>query len=144
MTERMRKKRLRAAAGWMLTALFVLLFGAVYEYFSFGVWSGFMIYAFLFPLLLGFLPCYAAERRGRTEWTGAASEVWRSGVATLTAGSLFRGILDIYGTTNRIGTVYWAVGGALLAAGLLLQLLPAKQPARQPKADSRDLCVKTR
>lgn len=126
MTERVSKKRPRAAAEWMLATLFVLLFGAIYEYFSFGVWSGFMIYAFLFPLLLGFLPCYAAERRGRAEWTGPASEIWRSGVATLTVGSLFRGILDIYGTTNRIGTVYWVAGTALLTAGLLRQLLPAK------------------
>jgi hypothetical protein len=37
MTERVSKKRPRAAAEWMLATLFVLLFGAIYEYFSFGV-----------------------------------------------------------------------------------------------------------
>ena len=35
---------------------FMLLFGAVYEYFSHGVFSAFMVYAFLIPLLGGYLP----------------------------------------------------------------------------------------
>ena len=45
---------------------------------------------------------------------------WGSGIAALTVGSIFRGVLDIYGTTNRLVIVYPVVGGTLLAAGLIL------------------------
>ena len=45
---------------------------------------------------------------------------WASGIAALTVGSIFRGVLEIYGTTNRLVIVYPVVGGTLLAAGLIL------------------------
>ena len=47
-------------------------------------------------------------------------EFWKAGVrlAALTAGSLFRGVLEIYGTTNRLGAVYWICGAALCGLGL--------------------------
>ena len=45
------------------------------------------------------------------------------GIYTLTAGSIFKGILDIYGTTNSNGTIYWWVGGGLFIGGIILQLV---------------------
>ena len=41
------------------------------------------------------------------------------GVATLTVGCLFPGILDIYGTDSGLGTVYWIAGPPLLVLALL-------------------------
>ncbi len=43
---------------------------------------------------------------------------WGSGIAALTVGSIFRGVLDIYGTTNKLWIVYPIVGLVLLAAGM--------------------------
>jgi hypothetical protein len=110
----------RAALGrYEAATAFVLVLGAVYEYFSFGVWSGFMVYAFLFPLAGGVLPLRSCCVRGggsrlRQQGCGTA------GIATFTAGCLFCGILEIYGTTNRLSGIYWIAGTVLLAAGVLL------------------------
>lgn len=40
------------------------------------------------------------------------------GIITLTIGSLVRGILDIYGTTNQKVTLYLIAGIVFLAAGI--------------------------
>ena len=103
--------------GYLLSSLGCLGFGLVYECFSHQVYSPFMLCAFLIPLLGGegvfALPGLARWER----WPGPFSRaLWHSGLAALTVGSLFRGVLDIYGTTSRLSAVYWAVGAALLAS----------------------------
>ncbi|MBO6040384.1 MAG: hypothetical protein J6P58_04170 [Oscillospiraceae bacterium] len=100
--------------GW---ALFLAFFGAVYEHFSHGVYSYYMLYAFALPLGLGALPWCVLSLRRRRSPCRAAAQLWDSGVLTLAVGSVFRGVLDIYGTTNRLVIVYPAVGAALLLAG---------------------------
>ncbi len=113
---------LRAAA---LTALA----GAVYEYFSFGVWSFFMVYAFAFPLLLGALPMARLARRGRSEMPAAARSLLAAGIATLTVGSLMTGALEIYGTTNPLTLLYWPVGGALVLGAAAAALAGRRRQA---------------
>ena len=91
----------------MVTAVF----GLIYARFSHGVFSGYMAFAFLIPLFGGaamLLPVF--RRRG--------TFLWRCGILTLTVGSLVRGALDIYGTTNRLCVVYGVVGGGFLLLAL--------------------------
>lgn len=96
----------------------LLLFGAVYERFSYGVYSAFMLGAFLIPLLLGALPSLLLQRLPPRRQPGEGSRwLWGAGLTTLTAGSLFRGVMEIYGTTSRLGAVYWIAGAALCLAG---------------------------
>ena len=103
---------------------FTALFGAVYELFSHEVYSYFMIYAFAIPLVLGVLPClillYSETKKRPCE---AACKAWNSGVATLTVGSLYKGVLDIYGTTNRLIYVYPAVGAVLIISGIVIGMI---------------------
>ena len=98
----------------------LLLFAAVYECFSHGVVSAFMVGAFLIPLLGECLPGLLlgrlSQERKPSEWS---CWLWGAGLTVLTAGSLFRGVLEIYGTTSRLGAVYWAVGFALCLAAVL-------------------------
>lgn len=112
-------RTLRHARGYALITVFCALFGAVYERFSHGVYSYYMIYAFAVPLILGcaLLLCIGMSRLrqpGR-----AALNLWNSGTAALTAGCIFKGVLEIYGTTNSLIVVYPIFGGAFLAAGVL-------------------------
>lgn len=100
----------------LIAALFCVLFGAVYEAFGHGVYSYFMIYAFVFPLALGVLPMLIVRMR-RATLLKSAYRLWHAGIATLTVGSLVTGALDIYGTTNPLTVVYWIAGGLLLVAG---------------------------
>ena len=46
--------------------------------------------------------------------------LYDSGLAALTAGSVFRGVLEIYGTTSRLSAVYWICGTALCGFGLAI------------------------
>ena len=40
-----------------------------------------------------------------------AGKLYHSGIAALTVGSIVRGVLDIYGTTNALADYYWIIGG---------------------------------
>ena len=44
---------------------------------------------------------------------------WNSGLVALTAGSLFKGVLDIYGTTNKLIVVYPIAAAVLLFAAVV-------------------------
>ena len=52
---------------------------------------------------------------------------WNSGVAALTVGCIFRGVLEIYGTTNRLIIVYPAAAAILLCAGLASCLITRRR-----------------
>lgn len=105
-----------------MAALVCALFGAVYERFSHGVYSYWMLYAFAFPLALGVLPLYLVEALraplpGSLRWG-----LYHAGIATLTVGSLISGALEIYGTSSPLTFVYWIVGEVLTLLGVLLFL----------------------
>ena len=94
-------------------------FGYGYEQFSHGVYSVFMIYAFCVPLILGMLPMFLLKMfRIRRLPNRLSLNLYNSGLAALTVGSIFKGVLDIYGTTNDLITVYPIAAGVLLLAGL--------------------------
>lgn len=104
----------------LLFALLTALFGGVYELFSHGVYSYYMIYAFLVPLAGGTLPYSFLSLSRRVPSPGSAAVcLYNAGLASLTVGSLMRGILDIYGTTNRLVVIYPIAGILFLAAGLV-------------------------
>ena len=109
----------RTAFAYLLSAILTALFGSVYEIFSHGVWSGWMVYAFAFPLLLGALPFAWMSLRRRSQPAPWCRRLHHAGVATLTVGSVMQGVLTIYGTTNRLIVLYWVAGCLLLAASQL-------------------------
>lgn len=53
-----RERMARAGFFYLAVTLVCAAFGAVYEIFSHGVYSYFMLYAFAFPLCGGVLPCF--------------------------------------------------------------------------------------
>ena len=97
---------------------FCLLFGIIYEHFSHDVTSPYMTRAFLIPLVCGALPSLALSLARLPLPTKSSSRFWHFGIITLTIGSLVRGILDIYGTTNQKVTLYLIAGIVFLAAGI--------------------------
>ena len=126
-----------------LTTVFVFVFAKIYGIFSHGVSSAFMSYAFLLPLSLIFLPKLLNLCTGNRLWNGSlkrkeeegeknlflsslASFLWKSGVAVLTVGSLYKGVLDIYGTSGSFEWVYLVVGVLTLVSGGISALLAKK------------------
>ena len=114
-TEKNKRNALKISAVFLGVSILTGLFGAIYELFSHEVYSYFMIYAFAFPLLLGTLPYLMLSLSGGTRYPNALyRNLYHAGIATLTTGSIMRGVLDIYGTTNSLGNIYWFVGVPLL------------------------------
>ena len=114
-------KAAKTAFAYLLISLFCALFGAVYEMYSHGVYSFYMIYAFAFPLAGGTLPFSVFSLLHNPKYPGAVSRnLYHSGIATVTVGCIVRGVLDIYGTTNRLTEIYWYAGVSLIGVGIVI------------------------
>ena len=98
--------------------LFLVLFGAVYEMFSHGVFSFFMLYAFAVPLVFGVTLYLVLLFLGKYP-DRVFLNLWNSAIAAFSAGSVFQGVLEIYGTTNSLIIVY-PIAGCVLAASALV------------------------
>ena len=102
---------------YFIAAVFCLVFGAVYEAFSFGVMSFRMVYAFCLPLIPGAVPFMLIALLSPDTYPGrVCRNLYHAGIATLTAGCITGGALEIYGTTNGLIKIY-------TIAGLLLTVL---------------------
>lgn len=118
------RKTAKTAFIYLLVSLLLALFGAVYELFSHEVYSFYMIYAFAFPLAGETLPFAAISLFVEKKTPNAVSQnLYHSGIAALTIGSILQGVLEIYGTTNRWIRLYWLVGIGLTVAGIIIYLL---------------------
>ncbi|MCR5215495.1 MAG: hypothetical protein K6C69_00975 [Lachnospiraceae bacterium] len=105
----------------------VAIFSMIYEYFSFGVYSVPMLLAFTGPLFGGML--YSILLHCDRMLPRIPLELINAGIATLTAGMLCSGIIEIYGTTNRLTRYFW-IGGiffVFLGMGLITLLFYFKE-----------------
>ena len=121
------EKSLKTGMIYLAVSLAIAAAAAVYGLFSHGVYSYWMTYAFMIPMLLGAVPHLANALRTETLKKGAniqsasgetkrqkepsplstfSGDVQIAVIAALTAGSLLKGALDIYGTTNRLLIAY--------------------------------------
>lgn len=114
-------------------SLFLALFGAVYEVYSHEVYSYFMLYAFAIPLAGGALPAFLYAYFGKGIPKRAAQNLYNSGIAALSVGSVFTGVLEIYGTTNRLTAVYWVVGFGLIAISICIHLSSIFKTLKKPR-----------
>jgi len=119
------KRRMRRTSLiYLCITLFSGLFSAVYEHFSYGVYSNYMVYLFLLPLVGGVLPYAVLGLTPRSPVPScASSRLFNSGVAALTVGSCLKGVLQIYGTSSVYLAAYWAAGILLSVSGLAVFLL---------------------
>ena len=131
------KRYNKIALFYLLVSVFLALFGAIYEHFSFGVYSYFMLYAFAFPLVGGVLPALGLSlySRATAPWPIAAW-LYRAGIATLSIGSVIRGVLDIYGTENGLTIWYWYVGGGLWTLGGILSIISILKKYNRPVSET--------
>ena len=113
------RRTARTGYVYLVISLLCALAGGIYERFSHGVYSFYMLYAFAFPLALGALPCYTLHRMGKKMPGQPACDLYHFGVAAWTAGSFVEGALEIYGTANPLTKAYWIGGAVLLMASFL-------------------------
>ena len=132
-----KKHSSRALPGRILPAYlgvsaFCLVFFLIYDQFSHGVRSPYMTWLFLWPLMLGAVPCLLLALFPSVRGPGLLSRrLWRAGVAAATVSSLLRGILEIAGTDSQYQIwLMWAGVGMFL-----LGLLTAPLRGREGRTD---------
>lgn len=128
---KIKNKRLKKTlVSYSLLTIFFFAFSRIYESFSFGETSLHMHYLFVVPLVGGIVLALLLKimpNLGRL-----SLNLWNSAVAVLTAGMLFRGIVNLSGRSTTLDQPYWYVGlaFALLAiVSLLLQKKNSKELA---------------
>ena len=111
------KKRFKkTAVPYMLLTLFFFAFSRIYESFSFGETSSHMHYLFALPLAGGILLLLFMKMIPNL--SRLSLNLWNSAVATITAGMLFRGIVNLSGRSTTLDMPYWYVGAAFVALAL--------------------------
>lgn len=122
-TERSGKEIEKLVFTYLIVTLVCAIFGAVYEFFSHGVYSYYMLYAFMIPFLGGTVYFYGILYF-RSKIPGCIARRFQHfGILTLTVGCVVCGILEIYGTTNHLVKIYFIVGEMSLAIGNFMYLL---------------------
>ncbi len=103
--------------------IFCVLFGTIYEYFSHGVYTFFMIASFLIPLVLGLIPYGILYMINKELKSNIFTDLYDYSVIILTIGSIVKGILVIFGTSNYLTYVYLYVGISLLLLSIICNII---------------------
>lgn len=121
--ERFGKEIEKLVFTYLIITLVCAGFGAVYEFFSHGVYSYYMLYAFMIPFLGGTVYFYCILYFRSKIPRCIARRFQHFGILTVTVGCMVCGILEIYGTTNHLVNIYFIVGGMFFVIGNFMYLL---------------------
>ena len=103
------KKRFKKTIiSYTLITIFFFAFSRIYEAFSFGETSVHMHYLFAVPRVGGIL--LAIFLKVLPHFSRISLNLWNSAVAIITAGTLFRGIVNLSGRSTTLDAPYWYVG----------------------------------
>lgn len=110
------KRFTKTAVVYTLITVFFFIFSRIYEHFSFGETSVYMHWLFGVPLIGGVV--LLIFQKLIPNLSRLSLNLWNSAVATIAAGVLFRGIVNLSGRSTTLDLPYWYVG--LVLAGLAL------------------------
>lgn len=123
-TDEGKKQAIKRSLSFIPITFFVMAAGFIYELFGHGVYSFYMIYAFVFPLFMGsffwLLISFTKEER---HISSIFVNLWYSAMATFTIGFLFKGALEIYGTSYGLSLVYFVLGIILTLSAIVALLV---------------------
>ena len=105
---------------YCIASIVTVLFGLIYEMFSHGVISNYMIFAFTIPLTLGVLVSFLMYALKMKQVTRVQISLYNASVATLTLWSILNGVLEIYGTTNWKVNLYLGLYVLLFLGSLIV------------------------
>ena len=103
-----KKRFTKTVVSYTLITIFFFAFSRIYEAFSFGETSVHMNYLFAVPLVGGII--LAILLKALPHFSRISLNLWNSAVAIITAGTLFRGIVNLSGRSTTLDTPYWYVG----------------------------------
>ena len=115
-TNPIKKRFNKTAVSYILLTIFFFAFSRIYESFSFGETSVHMHYLFALPLAGGILLLLFMKMIPNL--SRLSLNLWNSAVAIITAGMLFRGIVNLSGRSTTLDMPYWYIGAAFAALAL--------------------------
>lgn len=121
MNKRKNKRILKTVLTYLILSVTAVIIDNVYALFGHGVRSAAMSFMFLYPLLGGtlgyFILWLIVPRVCLDKWYRLSYNLYNSGIAALTTGSFFKGILDIAGTESDYTRVFAILGWGMTAVG---------------------------
>ncbi|MFZ1758384.1 hypothetical protein [Streptococcus sp. VTCC 12905] len=119
----------RTFISYLAMAAFLFIFSRIYESLSYGEVSVFMHYMFCATLVGGIL--LLGLLQVKPNLSRMTYNLWNSGIATITAGCLFRGIINLSGRSTTLDQPYWYVGAGFLALSLITLFISDTRRTRQ-------------
>ena len=111
---------------YIILSTIILIFSLIYEMFSHGVYSNYMLLAFLFPLFGGVV-IYSILLKNKNIISGIGMNIYDMSLITIMIGSIIKGVLEIYGTTNSLIMIYWLAGILLLMISIIFNIKNIKK-----------------
>lgn len=111
------KRFKKTAVVYTLIIVFFFIFSRIYEHFSFGETSVYMHWLFGVPLIGGVV--LLIFQKLIPNLSRLSLNLWNSAVATIAAGVLFRGIVNLSGRSTTLDLPYWYIGIGLAGLALL-------------------------
>ena len=113
---------MKTVAVYFCASIFTLIFAKVYAIFSHGVYSKYMDLMFFYPLIGGafvylLILIFMSDiiyKKNRISFN-----IYNSGIAILTMGSLLHGILEIAGTSSEYIIYYSIIGWIAVGFGII-------------------------
>ncbi|MFZ2951395.1 MAG: hypothetical protein WA036_00155 [Streptococcus suis] len=119
----------RTFISYLSIATFLFIFSRIYESLSYGEVSVFMHYMFCATLVGGIVLLGLLQIKPNL--SRMTYNLWNSGVATITAGCLLRGIINLSGRSTTLDQPYWYVGAGFLALSLITLFISDTRRTRQ-------------
>ncbi|MBP6171644.1 hypothetical protein [Streptococcus parasuis] len=119
----------RTFISYLAMAAFLFIFSRIYESLSYGEVSVFMHYMFCATLVGGIL--LLGLLQVKPNLSRITYNLWNSGIATITAGCLLRGIINLSGRSTTLDQPYWYVGAGFLALSLITLFISDTRRTRQ-------------
>lgn len=107
----------RTLVSYLTGSIFLFIFSRIYQALSYGEISFFMNYLFCITLIGGIL--LMGLLLLKPNLSRITYNLWNSGIATITAGFLLRGIINLSGRSTTLDQPYWYIGAGFLALALL-------------------------
>lgn len=124
------KYNFKTVFAYLTVSVFTFTVDKIYAIFGHGVSSSYMTWMFLYPLIGGvlffFLLGYLLPGANKAPGYRLFYNLYNSGIALLTVGSLCLGIFEIAGTNSPYVKYYYITGVLFIILALLLMLSIAK------------------